>query len=112
MIEPGSVTIKDRTSAVEAIKRLGEDDLLFLNKLIVERLKLIHQTRHANQMLEFTKGDRVSFQTSEGKTMEGVVKRLNKKTVSVIVDCGHQWNVSPSLLTLVKSAELPGLGRM
>ena len=33
-----SVKIVDRLSAVEAIKRLNEEDLLFLNRLIVERL--------------------------------------------------------------------------
>lgn len=33
----GSVKIVDRVSAIEAIKRLGEEDLLFLNRLIVER---------------------------------------------------------------------------
>jgi len=40
-MKPGSVKIVDRVSAVEAIKRLNEEDLLFLNRLIVERLKLI-----------------------------------------------------------------------
>ena len=40
-MKPGSVKIIDRVSAVEAIKRLNEEDLLFLNRLIVERPKLI-----------------------------------------------------------------------
>ena len=42
-MKPGSVKIVDRVSAVEAIKRLNEEDLLFLNRLIVERLKLIYE---------------------------------------------------------------------
>jgi hypothetical protein len=32
------------------------------------------------------------------------VLRLNKKTVSITNQDGHQWNVAPSLLHLVKSA--------
>ena len=40
----GGVKIVDRVSAVEAIRQLGEDDLRFLNRLIVERLKLLSQT--------------------------------------------------------------------
>ncbi len=32
----GSVKIVDRVLAVEAIKRLNEEDLFFLNRLIVE----------------------------------------------------------------------------
>ena len=30
--------------------------------------------------------------------------RLNKKTVSVATDDGHQWNVAPGLLRLLKPA--------
>lgn len=102
-MNPGSVKIVDRISAVEAIKRLNEEDLRFLNRLIVERIKLISQARSTSLMATFTRGDRVEFQTSDGRMMEGVVLRLNKKTVSVATDDGHQWNVSPGLLRLVKS---------
>ncbi|MGR9117705.1 MAG: hypothetical protein ACU85E_18360, partial [Gammaproteobacteria bacterium] len=61
-MKPGSVKIVDRVSAVEAIKRLNEEDLLFLNRLIVERLNLISQARATTLMTSFTKGDRVGFQ--------------------------------------------------
>jgi len=49
-MKPGSVKIVDRVSAVEAIKRLGEEDLLFLNRLIVERLKFISQEELAHAL--------------------------------------------------------------
>jgi len=39
-MKPDSVKILDRSSAVYAINRMNEEDLLFLNRLIVERLKL------------------------------------------------------------------------
>jgi len=103
-MKQGSVKIIDRISAVEAIKRLDEEDLLFLNRLIVERLKLISQAKSTSLMASFTKGDRVSFQASDGRMLEGIVLRLNKKTVSVAADDGHQWNVAPGLLRLVQSA--------
>lgn len=99
-----SVKIADRGSAVEAIKRLNEEDLLFLNGLIVERLNLIAQTRATNLMTSFTKGDRVAFEDRDGQSREGIVLRLNKKTVSIATSDGHQWNVSPGLLRLVKTA--------
>jgi hypothetical protein len=105
-MKTGSVKIIDRHSAVEAIKRLGEDDLLFLNRLIIERLKLISQARSTTLMASFTVGDRVGFQAPDGRAIEGIVQRLNKKTVSVATDDGHQWNVAPGLLRLVKSAHL------
>ena len=104
-MKPGSVKIVDRVSAVEAIKRLNEEDLLFLNRLIVERLKLISQAKSTSLMASFTKGDRVGFQAPDGRMLEGIVLRLNKKTVSVATDDGNQWNVAPGLLRLVQSAE-------
>lgn len=103
-MQPGSVRIVDRASAVEAIKRLNEEDLLFLNRLIVERLKLIAQARATKLMTEFTRGDRVGFQAPDGKMLTGVVLRLNKKTVSVVTDDGCRWNVAPGLLRLLRSA--------
>lgn len=103
-MKPGSVKIIDRVSAVEAIKRLGEEDLIFLNRLIVERLQLISQARATTLMTSFTKGDRVGFQAPDGRKLEGLVLRLNKKTVSVATDDGHQWNVAPGLLRLIQTA--------
>lgn len=103
-MQPGSVKIFDRVSAVEAIKRLGEDDLLFLNQMIVERLKLISQAKSTSLMAAFSIGDLVSFQAPDGQEIQGVVLRLNKKTVSIDSDDGHRWNVAPGLLRLEKAA--------
>lgn len=103
-MKSGDVKIIDRVSAVEAIKRLNEEDLRFLNRMIFERLKLISQTRATTLMTSFTKGDRVGFQAPDGRIVEGTVLRLNKKTVSVATDDGHQWNVAPGLLHLIQEA--------
>jgi len=87
----------DRAAAMDMIKRLGEDDLIFLNKLIVERMKLISQARSTHQMGRFNIDDRVRFQTHRGQKT-GVIMRLNKKTVSIRTDDGGKWNVSPLFL--------------
>lgn len=105
-MQQGSVKIVDRLSAVEAIKRLGEEDLRFLNHLIVERLKLISQARATTAMVQFTKGDRVSFLGPDGQILEGFIFRLNKKTVSIVTDDTQHWNVSPGLLTLIRSTDV------
>lgn len=55
-------------------------------------------------MTSFTRGDRVGFLVPDGRMLEGIVLRLNKKTISVATDNGHQWNVAPSLLRLIRSA--------
>jgi hypothetical protein len=103
-MQAGSVKIFDRVSAVEAIKRLGEDDLRFLNQMIVERLKLISQAKSTRLMAGFSCGDLVSFLAPDGLVIQGVVLRLNKKTVSVDSSDGHRWNVAPGLLRLEKAA--------
>jgi hypothetical protein len=97
-MKSGDIRIIGRVSAVEAIKHLNEDNLRFLNRMIVERLKLISQARATTLMVSFTKDDRVGFQASDGRKIEGTVLHLNKKTVSIVTDDGHQWNVSPGLL--------------
>ena len=94
-----SFQLADRAGAAEAIRRMNEDDLRFLNRLIVERLKLIGQARSTAMLAHFSVGDRVSFQSSSGERKAGVIVRLNKKTASIATDDGHQWNVHPAFLS-------------
>lgn len=91
----------DRSNAADAISRLNEADLRFLNQIIVQRLRLLAQARTTMYMAEFTPGDRVRFMTREGEFVDGFVQRLNHKSVSVIDDEGGRWNVSPGLLQKV-----------
>ena len=52
------------------------------------------------QALNFYKGQRVAFTTKQGAAVKGKVEKINKKSVSVISDAGHKWNVAPSLLII------------
>jgi hypothetical protein len=89
----------DRAAAAETVRRLCEDDLRYLNRLIVERLKLIHQARSTVMLANFNVGDRVRFPTGDGDEKTGVIIRLNKKTASIATDDGQRWKVHPSFLT-------------
>jgi hypothetical protein len=91
----------DRAAIVGAVNRLAEDDLRFLNHLIVERLKLMAQARSTRMMANFTRGDRVRFVSPHGEVIEGTVVRHNKKTVSILSATHGPWNVAPSLLQRV-----------
>jgi len=88
----------DKTSAIEAVNKLGEEDLRFLNRLIIERLNILLQLKSSMHMTQFTVGDRVRFNSPSGEIKRGIIHRLNKKTVSIITDDNHQWNVAPALL--------------
>ena len=100
----------DRAAAVEAIRRMNEDDLRFLNRLIVERLKLISQARSTVMLAQFNVGNRVSFQSTSGERKVGVIVRINKKTVSIATTDGQQWNVHPGFLTAVGPGDIEPRG--
>jgi hypothetical protein len=84
---------------------LSEDELIDLNRRIVERLRFLSQTRAHHKMLEFKVGDRVSFKTDDRPALSGVLTKYNKKTVTIITDNGEHWNVAPGLLTLAKDVK-------
>ncbi len=81
------------------IDKLTEPELVDLNRRIVERLRFLQQMRAHKQMLAFRIGDRVAFGADGRGTVEGMLTRYNRRSVTVITDDGHQWNVSPALLS-------------
>jgi hypothetical protein len=87
------------------IDGLTEAELIDLNNRVVERLKFLRHMRAHSQMLEFSIGDRVSFQPAGRPLLVGMITRYNKKTVTVITESGERWNVAPGLLRPVNSAE-------
>jgi len=84
------------------IDRFTEDEFLDLHNRVTERLRLFHQMRAHGAMMNFSIGDRVTF-TADGRRIIGVLTRYNRKTVTVIADAGHRWNVSPGLLGKAES---------
>lgn len=91
-------TLLDRELFVQALRHMGQEDLLFLNRMVVERLTLLAQARSTVQLAKFAQGDRVEFTTQDGIVKHGVVLRLNKKTASLRTDDAQNWKVSPALL--------------
>lgn len=87
------------------IDALNEGELIDLNNRIIQRLRFLREARAHRQMMEFSAGDQVSFQPEGSEPLIGVITRYNKKTVSIVTDQGQRWNVSPSLLRLVKNAK-------
>ena len=86
------------------IDSLTEQELVDLNRRIVERLRMLHQMHAHVRMLEFTIGERVSFQTDQHKSIEGRLVRYNKKSVTIVTDDGDRWTVSPGFLRKAGSA--------
>ncbi len=91
-------TILNRELFIQALRHMGEEDLLYLNRMVVERLNLLAQAKSTVQLAQFAEGDRVCFTTNDGTDKHAVVLRLNKKTASLRTDDGQNWKVSPMLL--------------
>lgn len=90
------------------ISTLDEDELVALNQQIVARLRYLHEARTHHQMLSFNVGDRVSFQPPGHEPKAGVITKYNRKTVTVLTDNQHQWNVAPVFLSRVLTDVVSG----
>ena len=87
------------------ITKFSEVQLTELNRKVVERLRYLQEMRMQQQMQSFRIGDRVSFHAPGHDPKTGIVAKCNRKTVTVITDDGHQWNVAPVFLSRVIVAE-------
>lgn len=87
------------------ISNLNEAELVELNRRVVARLRFLQEARTHHQMLSFNVGDRVRFHPPGHNPKTGVIAKYNRKTVTVITDDHHQWNVAPVFLSRVVDAE-------
>lgn len=88
------------------IDTLSEDELIDLNHRVVERLRFLEQMRAHGSMLKFSIGQRVTFDANGRPSVTGTLTKYNKKTVTVISDDGHRWNVSPGLLRAAEPKDI------
>jgi predicted metal-dependent peptidase len=80
------------------IEEFTEEELVHLNRLIVERLRLMQQVKAHRAMTQFRVGQRVKFTTTAGQPVVGVLTKYNRKSVTVVTTDGHTWTVSPTFL--------------
>ena len=83
------------------ISKLSKEELIKLNKEIIDRLNAISASELLGQINAFNVSDIVSFDNN-GKKSFGVVLRVNQKTISVAISTHERWKMSPTFLTLVK----------
>lgn len=87
------------------IDQMSRDELVALNHRIVERLKFLDSLQAHKDMMAFNIGARVSFDSPQDGRQLGTLVKFNRKTVTVVTDNGHKWNISPHLLSPVKDAK-------
>ena len=86
------------------LTKLSEDELIELNRRIVERLQLMRSAKSLTQLARFSVGMIVEFDTDDGRTISGTVARLNRQTATVVTASGR-WRVSPSRLQAVATPQ-------
>jgi hypothetical protein len=84
------------------VTKLSEDELIELNRRIVERLQLLRSARSLAQLARFSVGMVVEFDTDDGRTVTGTIARLNQRTATVVTASGR-WRASPGLLRPTKA---------
>ena len=88
------------------IDDLTYEQLLKLNHKVVERLKFMDNMHTHNEMMQFSPGDKVTFEPNNREKQTGTLVKFNKKTVTVLTDDGQSWNVAPHLLSKAKKEKL------
>ena len=82
--------------------RYSEEELIELNRKIVEHIRLRRQRESQQAMDRFNLGESVCFRNREGDLVQGKIVSFNKKTVTIERgDCSHRWRISPQLLNKV-----------
>ena len=88
------------------IDQLTETELTDLNHRIVERLRFLDQMKSHGTMLKFSIGERVTFSPVGRDPVVGMLVKYNRKTVTVLTDDGHRWNVSPTFLRKIEVKDI------
>jgi hypothetical protein len=88
----------DLPRVLAVLDLLTEEELVHLNHVVVERLRLMQQIRQHGKIIQVRIGQSVRFADATGRTVRGIVSRHNRKSVTVVTPDGHQWRVSPQLL--------------
>lgn len=84
------------------IDNLSEAELVDLNHRVVARLKFLHEMKLHSRMLDFSIGEKISFQPEGHPVLFGIITKYNRKTVTILTESGQQWNVAPVFLRKLK----------
>lgn len=66
--------------------------------MIARRLNAIQHLHETAMLQRHQIGDRVAFHSS-GRHIEGIIVRVNLKTITVLEDSGKRWTVAPQYLS-------------
>lgn len=84
------------------IRSLSNDELTWVYHQTGDKLRFIQRANELCALQDFQMLDRVFFHHNY-EHIEGVVVRVNQRTLSVVTDQGRRWTVAPQYLKKVAS---------
>lgn len=84
------------------IKDFSMEQLYKINEVVVERIKMLEKIKDFEAISSFRRGHKVKW-VYEGREFEGVVVKVNQKTVNVAEkDPPYKsWRISPQWLQII-----------
>jgi rRNA maturation protein Rpf1 len=79
------------------IENFSIDELIIVNKIVVEKIKHLQKASALFEMAKFRIGDVVSFRNDK-RLITGTIYKFNQKTITIITEDEGEWNVSPRIL--------------
>lgn len=76
----------------------SQEDLRIIAEIYNDRNRLLREQKAVQEKARFYRGQKVTFRGKYGETIQGVIERMNAKTIGVLAENGVHWRVSPSLL--------------
>lgn len=86
------------------LSQYSTDELIQLNKEIVEIVRLRRERESQMSMHQFSMNEMVSFDDGMN-TITGRIIRFNKKSITVQCSHGTQWRVAPQFLKKTMNGE-------
>lgn len=80
------------------VRELNYPELVVLNRMVVERIRMIQKARTLVSMSRFHVNDRVIWTGRDGSVRTGVIIRLNQRTATIKTAMDEYWKVSPQFL--------------
>ena len=105
----GSTPPKGFSNMEKVVNMVNETLRKELNKIectaelheVYDYLKIIQHKIIVQTSLAFNVGDTVNFDSRDGTRIQGIITKVNQKTIKVTSSTGVKWKVSPNLLRKV-----------
>lgn len=84
------------------IEQLNEEQLYWLNELIVDRLKYLQRLRDLEEVSKFRRGQKIQWEY-QGVLHKGSIIKVNQKTITAheAEPPYRKWKLGPDVITVI-----------